>query len=85
MQNGRYESIPIVDRVKPVRQQEHVPRPTGDYNGLRSREIEGVEYARYVNLKSIDRWVELIRDSGFRSIEKLDFEFHSFRAVLCAK
>ena len=38
---------------------------TGNYSGLQRREFDGVEYTRYVNLKSIDGWIEKIRDSGF--------------------
>jgi SAM-dependent methyltransferase len=56
--------------------------PTGDFRGIQEREIAGKALKRYVNLKSVDAWSQLVCSHGF-STEQLEHPLlGDFRATL---
>ena len=58
---------------------------TGDYIGLQHREFDGKQTARFVNLKSLDRWIGDLAAAGFRRAERTDFAEGPFRAAVFSR
>jgi 2-polyprenyl-3-methyl-5-hydroxy-6-metoxy-1,4-benzoquinol methylase len=58
---------------------------TGKYRGLQERVLDGNTFTRYVNLKSVAEWTNLVLSVGFSKEEELELNDKSFRAVLFAK
>ena len=58
---------------------------TGDLQGLQKKTVNGKDFHRYVNLKNIDSWIDLVLSNGFSTGEKLVFSDKPFHAVLFSK
>lgn len=43
------------------------------------------DHVRYVNLESLDDWIDTVAPRGFGHFEKLALGHHSFQAVLFSK
>ena len=59
--------------------------PEGNYEGIQEIEIDGKKLKRYVNLKSIDKWIELFEQNKYEYKKEMTCNIGKFRCVLFSK